>query len=420
MKFTIPYGNGFKDFILPNNNFLGIIENKKNITPDKSYNILKNAVDNPIGTIQLEEIAKNKKTVSIIISDITRPSPSKKMLETLLPKIEAADIDNKNINIIVATGNHRANTFKELESMVGKDILKRYKVINHNCFDENNLKYLGKTDSNLPIWINNVVANSDLKIITGVITPHHIAGFSGGRKSIMPGIAGIKSLEVHHSFPIRPYDIMLGKIENNSFHTESLKAAEKVGVDFILNVILNNKHEIVSAVAGSLNQAHLEGVKISKELWKTPVKQLADISIVSPGGYPRDIDLHQSQKALSCGELITKPGGTIILVSECRDGMSKFSKWLIEAVNPKDVIERFKKEGYTGEASGKAFMFARGLIKHKIIIVSDKLKKDKLKEIFVEHCNSIEKAYKIAVNDNPNNKDYYIVPFANDILPILS
>lgn len=250
-----------------------------------------------------------------------------------------------------------------LIQMVGKPMFSRINIVNHNSEDDRNLLHLGETRRGLSIVVNRIVAEAEVKILTGIITLHQSAGYSGGRKSIMPGVAGIQALIIHHSFPIRSYDPVLGQMHNNPFHDEALEAAQRVGVDFIINVVKNSKKEIVSVVAGDLVLAHEEGVRICDKSWKVKVQHPYDIVITSPGGYPKDFDLHQSQKAVTAAEVIVKDQGIIILVAECRDGVGKFAKWLMDAARPEDVIDAFIQHGFTPDHSSKAFMFARALKK---------------------------------------------------------
>src|SRR6185312_12886971 len=220
------------------------------------------ALANPIQSARLREIARGKQRVTIVINDVTRPCPTQLLVEELLVELADAGIGDDQITLLVATGNHRPNTPDELCEMLGPDLVARLRVINHDGTDPDQLVMLGKTPGGVPLEVNRLVVETDLTILTGIVTPHQTAGFSGGRKSIMPGVASEFALRTHHSPPIRSLEPVMGVMENNVFHSESLAAARMVGVDFIINVVKNQQGGIVRVVAGDLDAAHLAGVAV--------------------------------------------------------------------------------------------------------------------------------------------------------------
>ena len=412
---NIPFGDSKIIATIPN--CIGISE-PMYVKPSKSQEeAIHKAVLTPIGTRKLSEIAREKTTAAIVIDDLTRPCPTKIMVEEILKELHLGGIKDENIALVVATGNHRAMTEQEFEMILGTKICSKLKHINHNCLDSSSLKYYGITKMGVPVYVNKVVAEADVKITTGLITPHQGAGFSGGRKSIIPGISGLETLHIHHSFPIRSFEPSMGRIHGNPFHEEALEGAKMVGVDFILNVVTNLNNEVMYAVAGDIEEAFYAGVKLSRRLWEVPIERLADVVITSPGGYPRDIDLHQAEKAVASAELAIKESGIIILVAECRDGIGKFGEWLKEAESPSDVIERFKREGFTQEASSKAFMYARAMSKHKLIIVNKSIAKEELRSMFFIPAESIDEAIQIALKEKGNEAEFLVMPHGSEIIP---
>lgn len=418
MFVSIPYGNQTMEAELPNEAILIEPPDVPKLLDEAEA--IKFALLNPIGASRLREIAKGRKSVAIVVNDITRPCPTELMLDGIMEELEEAEIDYSNIKLIIATGNHRSNTPEEIEKMIGKKWYSKLISLNHSAYNEKELVYLGVTKMGVPIEVNRYFAEADLKIITGLISPHQGAGFSGGRKSVIPGISSFKTIRVHHSFPIRPRKPSMGWLEGNPFHEEALEGAKLVGVDFIVNVVQNHKKEIVAVVAGDLEKAHLAGVEIAKRANTVKIPALADITIVSPGGYPRDIDLHQSQKAIACAEMATKPGGTIILVAECRDGIGKFGRWLKEADSPEDVIRRFEEEGYTRDASSKEFMLARALCSHKIIVVGANIDPIDLKSMFFEVEKDLQKAVAKAIREKGKDALILVLPYASELIPLVS
>jgi nickel-dependent lactate racemase len=342
------------------------------------------------------------------------------MLEEILVELEAGGIRKDAVTVVIACGNHRANTPKEIQDMVGADLASRLRILNHDCEDEENLTFYGETGLGLPVWVNSLVAHASLKILTGLITPHHSAGYSGGRKSIMPGVAGLSSLKRHHSFPIRPYQPAYGWIEGNPFHEGAVEAARMVGVDFILNLVKNASGGIIKAVAGEMGTAHEHGVTVCKKSWLIKLRQKYDIVIVTPGGHPRDINLHQAQKAMSTAETVIEDGGVIVLVAECPEGIGKFGDWLKRAKTPREVIERFRQEGFTREHSSKAFMCARALDKYTVIVSCSGIEEDDLAQMFFRYAPSPQAAIDEALALKGSRSNVLVLPYAAGCVPTVT
>ncbi|MCJ7829956.1 MAG: nickel-dependent lactate racemase, partial [Desulfobacterales bacterium] len=306
---------------------------------------------------------------------------------------------------------------QEIRDMIGPNLAARLRVVNHDCEDQSNLTYLGDTESGLPVWINSLVAGASFKILTGLIMPHHGAGYSGGRKSVMPGVAGLETLNRHHSLPIRPYHPAFGWMKGNAFHEEAVNVARKVGVDFILNVVKNTCGQVVEAVAGELEMAHEHGVARCEKSWQLDLPHPYDIVIVSPGGYPRDIDLHQSQKAMSAAEMVIEKDGVIVLVAECRDGIGKYADWLKQAARPRDVIERFECEGFTKDHSSKAFMCARALEHYTVIFFCSGIDPAELQQMFFHPALSAQAAVDEALKQKGPDARVLVMPQAVSCVP---
>ncbi len=379
---------------------------------------IRQAVTQPIGSEPLARLAHGKRTAAIVVNDITRPAPSESMLTVIMEELTAAGLDPANVTVIIAVGNHEMPTEEEIQQITGR-WRNRLKIVSHDCYDDNLLIYAGQTARHLPIYINSYFAQADLKITTGLITPHQSAGFSGGRKSIIPGITGIKTISTHHSFPIRPKGPVMGIIKGNSFHEEAVAAARLVGVDFIVNVIKNYRGEVVEVVAGDLEAAHARGVEICEKGWVRKFDSGYDVIFVSPGGYPKDIDLHQSQKAVSVGEQVVNPGGTIILVAECRKGIGKFGATLKKADSVDTVISNFYKEGFSGEGhSSKAYMFARACKKCRLLVVSS-IDPAELSDMFMTGFRSLAEAAEAALS-NYRQPKVLCIPYTGECIPVLA
>jgi nickel-dependent lactate racemase len=414
MLVELPYGKGFVKVEIPNQGKIVYPRDLRGVS-DVKFEI-RRAMDHPIGCMPLRQLASRKSDALVVINDLTRPTPTEIMIEEILADLTAAGIREHAVSVLIACGNHRPNTMQEIEQMLGSGLSTRLRIANHFCQDEKNLTHMGETDTGLPIWVNSLVARASLKILTGLITPHQGAGYTGGRKSLIPGVAGLSTLNRHHSFPIRPYQPASGWMKGNPFHEEAVKGARMVGVDFIVNVVKNSKGEVVKAVAGELEAAHEQGVMTCEESWVTEVQRKYDIVIVSPGGYPRDINLHQSQKAMSAAETVIEENGIIVLIAECLEGTGESTEWLKLAKTPRDVIERFKREGYTREGSSKAFMCARALEKHTVIVSCSGIEKSELEQMFFRYAPSPQAAIAQALKLKGRYSSLLVMPYAGSCI----
>ena len=377
---------------------------------------IERALANPIGSPRLCELARGKKSAAIVVNDITRPYPGGLMVEGLAKELHLAGLSDDRIFLVVAYGHHRFNTEEELRERFGEEVVRRFRIVHHDAMDADKLVTVGRTSAGIDVEINRDFAQAEVKILTGCITPHQLAGYSGGRKSVLPGISGMKTLKKHHSFPIRPETTSLGWLQGNPFHEQSLEAARIAGVDFILNSVDNYKKEVVRCVAGELNEAHLEGVKLCREIWGVHMPQKPDVVIVSPGGYPRDFDLHQSQKAVGCAEVLCREGGTIILCAEMKDGIGRPGKVLQEASSPEEVIETFRREGYTPYANSKAYMWARAIRRFRIIIAQSSLSQEEVESMFMEYAPTVQEAVDRTVRGKEGKLHFCVVPYGSDIV----
>ncbi len=418
MQVDLPFGSEAVAVQIPNHAEVSTLQECSAVSDIRAE--IRRALNNPIGCAPVWELAQGKSDAVIIINDTTRPTPSDLMLEALLADLTKAGIRETDVTVIIACGNHRPNTREEIRQMVGKNLAARLRILNHNCNDKQNLVAVGKTETGLPVWVNATVAKAAFKIATGLIAPHHTAGYSGGRKSIIPGVAGLETLRRHHSFPIRPYEPAFGWLKGNPFHEEALLMARRIGVDFILNAVQSGTGNITMVVAGELEAAHEYGVAFCETSWDLKLPHRYDAVIVTPGGYPRDIDLHQSQKAMSSAEMVIEKGGIIVLIAECRDGIGKYAQWLKQAQTPEEVIERFKKEGFTADHSSKAFMCARALARHEVVIACSGISNNELAQMFFTPASSPQAAIDTALDRVGPNARILVLPNAVNCIPRLA
>lgn len=421
IRVVFPYGERKTGIKIPRINLSKIVKIDEPAALSEDINEISKAIQNPINSEPLRNLLKRNSKVAIIISDITRPVPNNKIVPCILDELNKVSIPLDNITIVVATGMHRANTDDELKSMLGKEVFKTIKVINHNAFRSDNLTFLGKTPSGTLIEINNVVAEADIKIAIGYIEPHEFAGFTGGRKSILPGVSGVATINRNH----RPEMIdhpraKIGIIEKNPIHEDMVECARIVGLDFIVNVVLNSKNEIVRIFAGDFFDAHIEGVEYYKKYATIEIDEQADI-VITALGYPLDRDLYQSIKGVIAAEPFVKKDGIIILITESRDGFGpgSFGKWMTTTNSIDEINYEIIKKGYSPEID-HCYILAKILKKLKIIIVSENPLISSIKfSDRLKKTNSIEKALKVAFAEKGHNSSIICLPYATKIIPKL-
>ena len=415
---SIPYGKGAIDIRIPMKNFAGVLAPRYRPGLEDEAGAVRKALENPIGSRRLREIARGKKDAVIVVNDITRPTATHRLVPHLIRELKEAGMGDDRILFLVATGTHRDNTREELEGMLGKEIVQRFPVINHHCQDDEIMVDLGKTAGGMPVVINRLFWEREVKILTGTIAPHQGAGFSGGRKSVLPGIASLATLKLHHGFGMRSDKPAMGWVEGNLFHENALEAARMAKVDFILNTVQNHRKEITEVVAGDMEKAWFEGVKTSREIFEVEVARPADIVITTPGGYPKDFDLWQSQKAMAASELVVRESGVVILVAECTDGVGSrgFYEWMASAGCSQDVIDRFVREGYS-IGSSKAWLFSRCLKRAELILVTNRMDDETLKAMFTTRADTVDKAIEMALAKQGEDAGIVLMKNGSDIIP---
>ncbi len=416
-KISVPYGKTVQKAVISDDIELQVIDIDTPKVTISEEQLIKEPIVKPIGSERVENLVKKDDKVVIVVNDHTRPGPTKLIVQEVINRLTSAGVIDDHIKFIVATGSHRKTTEEEIAQIIGSEYRARFEVVVHDCLDKENIVYIGNTISGIPIYINKLVVQCTFCITTGLIAPHHTAGYSGGRKSIVPGVAGIATLKIHHSLPIRPFEPAMGFIYGNLFHEVALEAAKKVNVGFMINAVQDPHKQNVAFVAGEIEQAHAKGVEICKEVSEVEIPGLADIVITSPGGYPRDCNLYQAQKALSVAEPLGKPNCIYILIANAEEGIGEgvFRKWLVEAKNPQEVVARFKREGYS-VGSNKAFMYARAMTKGRIIIVTENIKEKDLNEMMLEWAPNLQTAIEKACNEKAI-RNIIVLPRAVNIIP---
>jgi lactate racemase len=301
------------------------------------------AIARPIGSAPLAELAAGRSDACIVISDITRPVPNRQVLPPILKTLETAGIARDAITILIATGMHRPNEGRELESVVGPEIMANYRIINHFCRKQEELRHIADIDG-AAIELNSHYLDADLKILTGLIEPHMYAGYSGGRKALLPGISSYRTMTHMHSFKMIDHpNVTNCRLDGNPFHEAGQQVCELAGVDFIVNVIINKSRQLAGVFAGHYDAAHRAGCDRVGEMAVQCMMDKVDLVVTSAGGYPLDATFYQVSKGLIAARNILRKGGAIIIACECREGLgsTEYCKMIAEGNTPEVFFDLY-------------------------------------------------------------------------------
>ncbi len=371
------------------------------------------ALQQPRGTPPLAELARGRRDACVVICDITRPVPNRLILPPLLATLERAGIPRERITLLVATGLHRPNEGDELIEMVGEEIVRNYRIENHHGKLLEEHTYLGQSPRGVPIWIDSRYVQADLKITTGLIEPHLMAGFSGGRKVICPGLAALETVKVWHGPDfLEDARADCGILEGNPVHEENTWIARHVGCDFIVNVVIDAQRRLLKVVAGDMLQAFDEGVAFCRQVVRDRVPEPVDIVVTSAAGYPLDTTFYQAVKGMTGALPIVKQGGTIILAASLSEGIGSPEFQQLFRENPSlDVfMERILGKEYFVMDQWQLEELAKVRRKAKVKVVSDGLPPATLRQLFVEPAASIEQAVADSLAEYGSGATMAVIP----------
>ncbi len=339
--------------------------------PDETAAI-RQSLKQPIGSAPLHDIASSSDPVAIVFSDRTRPMPSDRVLPIILEELQHIPLER--ITLINALGTHRQNTPQELEAMLGRKILDRYRVVQHNPQDRESMVHLGKSHFGNDVWVNREFVEAKVKILTGFIEPHFFAGFSGGPKSVLLGVAAFESILRNHSAPmIDNPNATWGIMEGNPIQEEMREIAGLVQPDFIVNVTLNKHRAITGVFAGDWQTAHAAGCAFARECVMRPVPQPYDVVVTTNSGFPLDLNLYQTVKGMSAAVRIVRERGTIVVASECSDGVPEhgsFRQLLKAQSSPAKLLEMIRAHPEPVHDQWQVQILARILMKARVYLYS--------------------------------------------------
>lgn len=424
MDIKLDYGSADIDVKIDEKKLLYIIENEPVNTLDNIKDRLLEGFRKPIGSLPLKELITGKKNICIVISDSTRAVPTAVILDVLLPEIESYGTRKESVKILVATGLHRPNTKEELIKMAGRDVVDNYRIINHDARNRSSCDYVGKTGRGTPVILNREYTESDFSILTGLIEPHFMAGFSGGRKAICPGISYMDMFKHFHGPAILESPKSATAIlKGNPFHDESTEIAKMVGVDFIVNVTINKNKQITGIFCGDLEKAHYRGAYFCKRNSIFKIDKQADIVLTSAGGYPLDCNLYQSVKGMVSAMPAVKDGGMIIIAAKCIEeiGSREFTKLLTGEDDLDRFMEKINDPDFFMLDQWELEMLARARKKAEIYLFSDCLNSCDfdIPEGTLVKIDSIEGAIRNGLKKFGPNATISVIPEGPYTIPVL-
>ena len=421
VKVEVPCHRSHAVFEIPEANFVGSFRpHGEGAAPDPAAEV-RRALEHPIASPRLAELAKKAKTCVIICSDHTRPVPSKFIIPAMLEELRRGN-PALDITLLIATGCHRGTTLAELEGKFGPEIVAKEKIVVHDCDDAALLTEAGTLPSGGRLIVNKLAMDCDLLVAEGFIEPHFFAGFSGGRTSVLPGIASRVTVLANHCAEfIESPCARTGILENNPIHRDMVYAGRRAKLAFIVNTVIDGEKRIVRAFAGDMEEAHRVGAEFCRRQARVEVPE-ADVVITSNGGYPLDMNVYQSVKGMTAAEAVCREGGVIIMVSGCSDGHGgeSFYKALKTASSPDEILERVRTvpRDATTPDQWQYQIMARVLKRFKVLMYAPECSSDMLKEMMVEPVASPEAALARAFAVCGKDAKVAVLPDGVSVIPV--
>jgi len=418
MDVKLDYGRDGRMISLGDTRRVSVLEPAKGVAVDDPIATIEASLRQPIGTPTLSERARGRRNAVVVISDKTRPIPYGLVLPPILAALEAAGLPRSSIEILVATGLHRPNTPAELAEMTSPELVATYRFRNHVAREEAEHVHLGRTRRGTEIWIDRGFVEADLKVVTGLIEPHLMAGFSGGRKAIAPGLAGVETMRRAHGAAMLEDNVGPGIIDGNPFHADLMEIAATVGVDFMVDVSLDRSRQITGVFAGDVVAAHAAGMAHVERHVRVDIEEPADIVVTSAGGYPLDDTFYQSIKGLTASLNIVRRGGTIILAAALTEGIGSddFCQLLRSVDKPETFMQRLLSPGFFQIDQWMLQHLCQVLRKARVIVASDGRAASELPSHLIGHTSTVEEALAATLRGQPNAR-IAVMPQGPYVLP---
>jgi len=410
MRCAVDYGEGRMDFEVPDWLATTVLEGSEPPALADPAAALREQLAEPIGSPALAELCRGRRSAAIVISDHTRPRYASPILEELVAELERCGIASRHITTVIATGLHRAPTEDEIRKLLGGDLHGRINFIAHDARAADTHGEAGVMSDGQPLMVNKTFLAADLKIIVGLVEPHFMAGYSGGRKMVLPGIASRENIFALHSFGILHHSrARAGVLQRNPVHETALDAARLAGVDFSINVTIDRRHRPTGIFAGELERAHGAAVKFGEQYWRCRAQAKADVVVTSGGGAPLDATFYQAIKGAVTAADVLKRGGTIILASECAEGLGsdEFAAEIGNFKNARDYLNLLDRRGETVVDQWQLQKLAAVMTASEVTLVSSL---GETTEAPVQTAPTIEEALGTVLAEKPNVSSVCVIP----------
>ena len=412
MELRLDYGRDGLTVLLPDTLRVSVVEPSKGAPLADPAGAVDEALAHPIGAATLAEIARGRRDAVVVISDKTRPVPNGLVLPPILRTLDAAGIARERIEILIATGLHRANTPAELVEMTSAEIVERYRFRNHVARNADEHQHLGRTARGTEIWLDRGFLAADLRVVTGLIEPHLMAGYSGGRKGVAPGLAGVETLRSAHGPLMLEDNVGPGIIDGNPFHEDLLEIARRAHVDFLVDVSIDRARRLTGVFAGDIERAHAAGMQAVERVVRVDLDAPADIVITSAGGYPLDDTFYQAIKGLTGALNVVRRGGTIILAAALTEGIGSadFQELLRGTRGNDDFMARITSPGFFRIDQWMVQHLCQVLRKAEVILVTGGLTPETVNGLLVTPAASVEEALGRALARHGNAARVAVLP----------
>lgn len=412
-EILLPYGDTLLPVNVPARNLIGVI--RPTLPSTESYSdreLIHQALQHPIGTPPLHQMVHPGQKVAIITSDLTRPCPSSLLLPPLLDELARGGVADEDVLVVIGLGLHRPMSEAEIAQAVGPQVRQRVRVVNH---DPEDTVFLGTTSHGTPVGFFRPVVQADFRIGVGNLELHWFAGFSGGAKALLPGVASRATISANHALMTQP-GVGAGRILGNPLRMDIEEGAAMLGLDFILNVVVGEEQRILGVVAGDMIQAHRQGCSLILARGAVPVSQKADIVIASAGGFPKDINMYQAHKAMEHGSYFVRAGGVLILVAECREGWGNavFETWMKSAASPEEILTRFQEQFCLG--GHKAARIVETL-RHAQVFLITSMPDEEVRRMYLRPFPTPQAALEAALAELGSHSRVLVLPHAGSVIP---
>lgn len=421
MRVRLDYGKTGLEADLPDNNLRGVLRVSPAPPLADTGAAIADSLIRPIGTPALVEMARGRTDACIVICDITRPVPNGALLPPILAALAEAGIGRDRVTILIATGTHRPNVGEELVSLVGQDVARSVRIVNHDCHDMDRHRFLGTSPNGVPVWLDRTYCDADLKVTVGLIEPHFMAGYSGGRKMVMPGVAAMETVKRWHCPRFLESPLATNhSVRGNPVHEETLAIAKMQRPDFMLDVTLDAQNRITGVFAGDLVAAWEAGVDFAGRHVRAGVSAAADIVVTSGAGHPLDGTFYQLIKGMVGALPVVKPGGTIIIAGECSEGVGSeaFTRTLLESGDLEEFVKRISEPDVFLPEEWQVEELAKARRQAHVIVVSS-ISADLLSQCHVSPAPDVASALQAAFGRHGRKASLLAIPRGPYVIPFV-